>query len=75
MITRISFDDDGSIVFEWVEESEVDDNGGESHQTWITPDGLGLEEELAYYAKELREDADELLGRYLNVRKNQRRKR
>ena len=75
MITRITFDDDGSIIFDWVEESEIDDNGGESHTTWITPDGLTLADELGYYAKELRDDADEMLGRYLDVRKNEQRKK
>jgi hypothetical protein len=74
LISRITFDEDGSIIFDWVEEKEIDEEGGETHSTWINPDGLGLAEELVYYAKELRDDAEELLARWLDVRANQRRK-
>lgn len=55
-------DEDGNIMIDWMDESEQSREGGVAYQTYITLEGQQSYGRVGYYAKELREDIDELLG-------------
>ena len=68
-ISSIRFDDDdGSIIIDWLDETEQSREGGEAHQTYITQEGQQQYKHVGYYAKELREDVDELIGWFRKYR-------
>jgi hypothetical protein len=55
-------DEDGSIVVEWFEEREQTREGGVFYQSMITLEAQENWEQVGYYAKELRQDLEELVA-------------
>ena len=55
-------DDEGSITIEWLYEHEYTPQVTEIHQTIVTSRGQEDWEHVGYYARELREDLEELVA-------------
>jgi hypothetical protein len=69
-VMNIQFDDeDGSIAIQYAHESEQSPEGFLVRQVVISQHGLSQYEHVAYYAKELREDAEELVSWYEKYKK------
>jgi len=61
-LLSVSFDDmSGNIVIDWTEEGDLTPQASTVHQTQITIRGQNEWKQVAYYTKELRQDAEELL--------------
>jgi hypothetical protein len=65
----VSFNDDGRIQIDWHETEEMQPEGGQFHTTYITLSGRETDLNVDYYAKELTEDADQLLHLALKMLK------
>lgn len=54
--------DDGTIIVEWMDEDDHQPEGSLVKQTSITTKGQQDWEQVGYYAKELRQDLEELVA-------------
>ena len=68
-IVQVNFDEEAGIQIQWFDPDEHDKQGGTYHTSMVTR--LAQEEvaEVNYYAKELRQDVDELLAHWLKTRR------
>jgi len=66
-ILNIAFSDNGNISLDWMDEGEQAREGGTYNTTFVTMAGLEKSEQVNYYAKELKEDADEFLHAVLKM--------
>lgn len=71
-IYSINFQDDGTIGVEWVESTEMTPRGGQYQTTHVTLSGQEADPQVEYYAKELRQDADEFLHAALKMLRDSR---
>lgn len=69
VIRTITFLQDGMIEIEWTDGAEHDDLGGTFHRTQITAEGQQSDEQVTYWANEIRQDADEFLYAWLKTRR------
>jgi hypothetical protein len=53
--------EDGSITVEWYRDSEQKEQGGVFYSTLITTEAMEDWEHVGYYAKEIAQDAEELV--------------
>jgi hypothetical protein len=60
--------DDGTIVVEWMDEDDHKPEGSLVRQTSITARGQEDWDKVGYYAKELRQDLEELVHWYEKFR-------
>lgn len=67
MIYGIQFGDDGTINIDWVESTEMSARGGTYNSTKVTLGGQEASQQVEYYARELRQDADEFLHHSLKM--------
>ena len=66
-VVGVQFHDDGKIGIDWVDSDEMSPKGGDYHSTFATLRGQEEVELVDYYAKELRQDADEFLHHVLKM--------
>lgn len=66
-ILAIQFSDEGNISIDWMDTSEMSPQGGTYKTTYITLSGQETDEQVAYWVKELRQDADEFLHHVLKM--------
>lgn len=69
-VVAIQLADDGQINIDWVDSSEMSPKGGELHSTFVTLSGQESDEQVDYWAKEIRQDADEFLHAVLKMLKS-----
>ena len=69
VIQYVQFYPDGEILLRWTDSDEQGPEGADSHETMIMPDGQERWEQVGYYARELREDTQELLEWWLKYRR------
>ena len=69
-VIGVRFEDDGTVVVDWVSEREQSRFGGEGHSTYITTDGQAKNDKLGYYVEELRQDAAELVTWFQRARED-----
>lgn len=60
-LLSVRFADDGTITIDWTDEADMKKEGGTIHSTYITLAGQE-EPQVSYWARELFQDLDELLG-------------
>lgn len=60
-VQGVSLEEDGTIIIHWADPKRQSELGGTAFQSYITVDGQESDEQVAYYAKELRQDVVELL--------------
>lgn len=70
-IHTIQFSDEGNVSIDWVETDELRPGGGTFNQTYVTLTGREASEQVEYYVKELRQDAEELLHHTLKMLQEQ----
>lgn len=61
-LLSVRFSDDGTITIDWSDETMMKREGGTIHSTYFTTAALETDEQVAYWAKEMFQDIDELLG-------------
>lgn len=66
-ILSVRFSDDGNVTIDWVDENEMDKNGGTIRSTYLTPAGVQSSPEVEYWLREFFQDVDELLGHVRKV--------
>ena len=66
-VLNISFSDEGNISIDWMDTSEQSPAGGTYHQTIVTLAGREVSQDVEYWSKELRQDADEFLHHVLKM--------
>ena len=69
VVRSVTFLDEGMIEIEWTDVAEHDDKGGTFMRTQITAEGQETDQQVGYWAAELRQDADEMLYAWLKVRR------
>ena len=70
-ILNIAFSDEGNISIDWMETTEMHPQGGTYRTTYVTLAGREASEHVEYYAKEIKQDADELLHHSLKMLEEQ----
>lgn len=68
-VVSISLADDGQINIDWIDTAEMTPQGGEYHSTFVTLGGQEADEQVEYWAKEIRQDLDEFLHHVLKMLK------
>lgn len=66
-VLQVQFEENGDLQIHWTRPQEQTDLGATFHTTLITREGLESNEDLNYYANELRGDAHEVLMAWLKV--------
>ena len=69
-VVSISLADDGQINIDWIATAAMSPQGGEYHSTFVTLGGQEADEQVEYWAKEIRQDADEFLHHVLKMLKS-----
>lgn len=64
IIQSVQFDDQGGITVAYVHEHEQSREGNAQHVLYINSYGQQQYDRVAYYAQELREDAEEMVAWY-----------
>lgn len=60
-VLSVRFEDDGTIIVDWVMEAEQTKYGGVAHSTWVSLDGQEKFDQVSYYVDEIRSDIEQLL--------------
>lgn len=68
-VVQAQFDEDGGIHIQWFDTKEHNRNGGTYLTSYITKEAQEELEHVGYYAKELRQDVEELLDHWLQSRR------
>ena len=66
-VLHVQFEEDGDIQIHWTRPQDHSELAATFHTTMITREGLESDQDLSYYASEIRGDALELLMAWLKV--------
>lgn len=69
LVQTISFDEEGGIIVTWIDPVESDRYGSELRQSHVSPEAQESDQQLSYYAAELRQDVQEFLAAWVRFRR------
>lgn len=66
-VVHVQFEDNGDIQIHWTRPSDHSEFAATYHTTLISREGLESDEDLTYYASEVRDDVYEMLMAWLKL--------